>query len=88
MNLNHNKIKTLIKEVAIMSQQYNSMSAVCATCSYWGGTRDLKQYGDYVELDSPMQTGACYNHNSGWFNGSPVQVSSYCRCWIKWSALR
>lgn len=71
-----------------MSQQYNSMSAVCATCSYWGGTRDLKQYGDYVELDSPMQTGACYNHNSGWFNGSLVQTSSYCRCWIKWSALR
>lgn len=71
-----------------MSQQYNSMSKVCATCSYWGGSRDLKQYGDYVELDSPMQTGACYNHNSGWFNGSPVQASSYCRCWIKWSALR
>ena len=88
MNLNHNNIKTLIKGGANMSQQYTSMSKVCATCSYWGGTRDLKQYGDYVELDSPMQTGACYNHNSGWFNGSPVQARSYCRCWIKWSALR
>lgn len=71
-----------------MSQQYNSMSAVCATCSYWGGARDLKQYGDYVELDSPMQTGACYSHDSGWFNGSPVQASNYCSCWEKWSALK
>lgn len=78
----------LMKGGAIMSQQYNSMSAVCATCSYWGGARDLKQYGDYVELDSPMQTGACYSHDSGWFNGSPVQASNYCRCWKKWSALR
>ncbi len=71
-----------------MSQQYNSMIQVCATCSYWGGSRELKQYGDYVELGSPMDTGACYSHDSGWFNGSPVQASSYCRCWMKWSALR
>ena len=49
MNLNQMK---LMKGGAIMSQQYNSMSAVCATCKYWGGARDLKQYGDYVELDS------------------------------------
>ena len=71
-----------------MSQQYNSMSMVCATCAYWGGSRELKQYGDYVELDSPMDRGACYSRDSGWFNGSPVQASNYCRCWVKWSALR
>lgn len=71
-----------------MSQQYNSMIHICATCKYWGGSRDLKQFGDYVELDSPMQTGSCYSHDSGWFNGSPVQACSNCRYWAKWDALR
>lgn len=71
-----------------MSQQYNSMFKICATCQYWSGSRDLMQYGDYIELDSPMQTGKCYNRYSGWFNGSPVQANCECRCWEKWSALR
>lgn len=41
-----------------MSQQYNAMSEVCATCSYWGGSRELKQCGDFLEIGSPMDTGA------------------------------
>ncbi len=71
-----------------MSQQYNSLSTVCATCKYWGGSRDLKQYGDYVEIDSPMDRGACYSSDSGWLNSLPVQASGGCRYWEKWSALR
>ena len=71
-----------------MSQQYNSMIRVCATCAYWGGSRDLKQYGDYVELDSPMDRGACYSDNSGWKGNSPTQASGGCSYWVKWSALR
>lgn len=71
-----------------MSQQYNSMSKVCATCNYWGGSRELKQYGDYIELDSPMDTGACYSNDSGWKNSSPVQACSGCPYWQKWTALR
>lgn len=55
-----------------MSQQYNAMSEVCATCSYWGGSRELKQCGDFLEIGSPMDTGACYSRDSGWFNCSPV----------------
>lgn len=71
-----------------MSQQYNAMSKVCATCSYWGGSRELKQCGDFLEIGSPMDTGACYSRDSGWFNCSPVQACSGCRYWEKWSALR
>ena len=71
-----------------MSQQYNSLSTVCATCNYWGGWHDLKQYGDYVEIDSPMDTGSCYSNNSGWKNGSPTQACGGCMHWEKWSALR
>ncbi len=71
-----------------MSQQYDSLSTVCATCKYWGGVRALMQYGDYVELDSPMNTGACYSNDSGWRNGLPVQACSNCRFWEKWDALR
>lgn len=72
----------------MMSQQYNFMSKVCATCKYWGGPRDLKQYGDYVEIGSPMDRGACYSRDSGWLNSSPVQASGGCRYWEKWDALR
>ena len=71
-----------------MSQQYVPRNQVCATCNYWGGSRECKQYGDYVEIDSPMDTGACYSNDSGWKNGSPVQANMGCRCWEKWSALR
>lgn len=71
-----------------MSQQYNSLSKVCATCNYWGRRRELKQYGDYVELDSPMTTGACYSDNSGWRNDPEVQACSNCNYWKQWSALR
>lgn len=71
-----------------MSQQYNWMSQVCATCKYWSGPRTLKQYGDYVELDSPMERGSCSSNDSGWKNSSPVQACSGCRYWEKWSALR
>lgn len=42
------------------------MSKVYATCSYLGGSRELKQYGDYVELNSHMQTSACYSPDSDW----------------------
>lgn len=56
MSLKRTEIESneIMKGGEIMSQQYNSMSKVCATCSYWGRSGGLKQYGDYVELDSPM----------------------------------
>ncbi len=71
-----------------MSQQYPPMVKVCATCNFWGGARNVMQWGDYVELDSPMDTGPCYSNNSGWRGGSEVQACGGCNCWQKWSSLK
>lgn len=71
-----------------MPQQYPSHIKACATCNYWGGSRKAMQWGDYVELESPMDTGPCYSGDSGWKGSSDVQACSECRYWQKWPALK
>lgn len=70
-------------------QQYGWQTKVCATCDYWGGAREIKQYGDWLEVDNPMNTAPCYNRESGWFNGPHTQAcSGGCPHWRKWGPLR
>lgn len=71
-----------------MSEQYTFNDRTCATCAYWGGTRELKQYGDYLEVGSPMDRGICYSRDSGWSISQPTQACGSCSVWKKWEALR
>ena len=71
-----------------MSQQYGAPIKTCATCQYWGGSREVKQYGDYIEVNSPMNTAPCYNNDSSWRNGPHTQACGGCPCWEKWGPLR
>ena len=71
-----------------MSQQFVNIIKVCATCDYWGGRRECMQYGDYVEIDSPMDIGKCFSDGSGWRTSEGTQACSVCSYWKKWCALR
>lgn len=71
-----------------MSQQYGRNIGVCATCDFWGGKRECKQWGDHVEIGSPMDMGECYSAESGWRGKGGTQACSKCAHWQAWCALR
>lgn len=71
-----------------MSQQYVPGERVCATCDFWGGKRECMQWGDYVEIDSPMDMGECYSYESGWRGQGGIQACTNCTHWEAWCALR
>lgn len=71
-----------------MSEQYGSMMKICATCQYWGGSREVKQWGAYLEINSSTDTGLCYSSNSSFGYGPPMQACNGCPCWEKWAPLK
>lgn len=67
---------------------YTGGNRACGTCANWGGERELKNNGGYVEVKDMNKRGPCYcrNHHSAVTGGEP---SCYvCSNYQKWGALR
>lgn len=67
---------------------YSGGNRACGTCANWGGERELKNNGAYVEVKDMNKRGPCYcrNHHCSVTSGEP---SCYvCNNYQKWGALR
>lgn len=73
-----------------MSQQYSHRFENCATCSFWGGTRNFLNISQQiVVVEGPMARGKCYCRDSGrYWSTEGTQANYCCKCYEKWSAIR
>lgn len=67
--------------------KYNSKIEKCATCDYWGGDRDIVNFGNYVEVELSAK-GACNCPGSSSRNINNKQAIWNCPQWNKWGALK
>ena len=56
-----------------MEHTYSYNQKKCATCEYWGGSREVNRAGSAVTYDTDDLCGPCYAH---------------CGHFVKWRALR
>ena len=71
-----------------MSSQYPKDWKNCVTCEYWAGSRQpADNWGNRVEVESPMSRGRCMNRQSGWFYSGEKQANSSCQSWERWRVL-
>lgn len=63
---------------------YSPNVKICATCSYWGGNRQVVNLGNNIEV-SNGENGKC-NYSSK--RGTSCQENVSCQFWSKWTALQ
>ncbi len=59
----------------------------CATCNYWGGTRQVDTFGSRVTVGSSSVKGKCLLQGGPW-KGQERTASSTCNKWTAWAALK
>lgn len=67
--------------------KWSSSAEKCGTCDYWGGDREIVNFGNYVEVDS-NEKGACNCKGSSSRNLDNKSAIWSCDKWEKWGALK
>lgn len=70
-----------------MASTVNSSNKICASCTFWGGSRKTDTYGQSITFDSDSTRGRCYSKNGGYRN-TDMPARGVCDKWKKWEALR
>ena len=66
---------------------YTSGTKCCATCANWGGARQVKNAGAYVETPALDTRGKCYAGTPCPITQGPMG-SQQCAKYQKWSAVK
>ena len=67
--------------------KYNARAEKCATCTFWGGDRDVINFGNYIEVN-PNDQGACNAEGSTSRHLDSKSAQWGCNQWEKWGALK
>lgn len=70
-----------------MAQDYPKTFKNCATCNYWGGSRQADSFGNKVTVSSSSSKGKCFCQGSPW-KGSDKQAKETCSKREHWGALK
>jgi len=65
-------------------QNYSPTFKTCATCEFWGGSRQPDNFRSGAVVTDHMVQGKCY----GKWNGSEKSSNSGCEGWKKWGVLK
>lgn len=70
-----------------MSQNMAYFFRMCATCTYWAGSRSTDVFGNSATVDDGQPTGRCMCQNSGWFRAQSL-AQNCCTSYERWAALK
>ena len=68
-----------------MEHTYSYNQKKCATCEYWGGSREVNRAGSAVTYDTDDLCGPCYG-DSGRASRNHERADAHCGHFVKWSA--
>ena len=69
-----------------MEHTYSYNQKKCATCEYWGGSREVNRAGSAVTYDTDDLCGPCYG-DSGRASRNHERADAHCGHFVKWRAL-
>ena len=70
-----------------MAQTYPKNFKNCAVCNFWGGSRQVDNFGLKTTVSSARDKGKCL-HQKGPWKGQQKSASMTCRVWEAWAALK
>ncbi len=67
--------------------KWNKSNQKCVTCEFWGGSRNVVQFGRYVEAENMQEKGACLHPTSASKYIDNKNSTDTCPKWEAWRVL-